>query len=201
MAVINKIRTKTKIEHFIPNFVRGNLKKIYIRGVRSYNKYKYINKGKMVEFEGRFRFSRNAPYQAYIEEKTVISEFNVWNARRGDIIVGKHCWFGLHNIVMGPVEIGNKVLTGPHVSILGPHHAVYDLETVENKKTVIGNNVWISTGSIILFGIKIGDNAIIGPGSVVTKDVAKNAYVAGNPARDITKLAKFESLINCVDRF
>ncbi len=56
--------------------------------------------------------------------------------------------------------------------------------------TKIGNNVWISTGSIIFHGVKIGDNVIIGPGSVVSKDVPANAYVAGNPARNLTKISE-----------
>ena len=49
----------------------------------------------------------------------------------------------------------------------------------------IGNNVWIGGGAIIMPGVTIGDNAIVGAGSVVTKDVPKNAVVAGNPARVI----------------
>jgi len=32
-------------------------------------------------------------------------------------------------------------------------------------------------------GIKIGDHVIVGAGSVVTKDVAPNTIVAGNPAK------------------
>lgn len=191
---------KKILENIAPDLVKMVLKKIYLRVIRSYNKYKYIEKGKMVEFDGRFRFSRHVPFKAYIDDHTIISEFNVWNARRGDIIVGKNCWFGLHNIIMGPIEIGNKFTSGPNVSILGPHHAVYNLDRNEEDKTIIGNNVWISTGAIILFGVKIGDNAIIGPGSVVTKEVAKNSYVAGNPARDLTKLTKFESTIDFADR-
>jgi acetyltransferase-like isoleucine patch superfamily enzyme len=56
--------------------------------------------------------------------------------------------------------------------------------------TVIGNGVTIATGSIVLFGVKIGDNAVVSAGSVVNKDVPDNAFVAGNPARDITKIAQ-----------
>ena len=37
----------------------------------------------------------------------------------------------------------------------------------------------------ILQGVTIGDNAVVGAASVVTKDVPKDAIVAGNPARVI----------------
>ncbi|MBN2735779.1 MAG: hypothetical protein JXR70_02280 [Spirochaetales bacterium] len=95
---------------------------------------------------------------------------------------------------MGPVEIGDNLSTGPHVKILGPRHAITGYENIDvNKKTIIGNNVWISTDSIILSGVTIGDNAVIGPASLVTKDVPPGAYVAGNPARDLTRVTSFKS--------
>jgi maltose O-acetyltransferase len=48
---------------------------------------------------------------------------------------------------------------------------------------VIGKNVWIGGGAILLPGVTVGDDALIGAGSVVTRDVAAGATVAGNPAR------------------
>ena len=48
--------------------------------------------------------------------------------------------------------------------------------------SVIGNDVWIGYGAVILNGITIGDGAIIGAGSVVTKDVPPYSIVGGNPA-------------------
>ena len=61
------------------------------------------------------------------------------------------------------------------------------------------DNVMITTGSIILFGVTIGDGAVVGAGSVVTKDVQEGAFVSGNPARDLTKIAgklwKMDSLV------
>ena len=53
------------------------------------------------------------------------------------------------------------------------------------KTTVIGNDVWIGCGAIILSGVTVGDGAVIGAGAVVTKDVAPYAIVAGVPAKKI----------------
>lgn len=177
------------IESVTPSFVKAISKKVFWKSVRFYHRCRYIKKGRFVEFGYRFRFDRKKPYYASIGERTIAEDMNVWNVQLGNITVGKKCWFGLNNIVMGPVEIGNEVSTGPYVMILGPRHPVLDRENRRKQKTTIGNNVWISSGSIILFGVTIGDNAIISAGSVVTKDVPEGAFVGGNPARNLSALA------------
>ena len=174
------------IELITPSFVKMVVKRIFWKIVRFYNRCRYIEKGRFVEFGYRFRFDRSAPYLARVGERTIAEDFNVWNTDLGDITVGRECWFGLNNVVMGPVEIGNKLSTGPYVKILGPRHPVPPQAEKQRQKTTIGNNVWISTGSIILFGVEIGDNAIISAGSVVTKDVPAGAFVGGNPARNLS---------------
>lgn len=55
----------------------------------------------------------------------------------------------------------------------------------KNKSVVIGNDVWIGAGAIILPGVRIGDGAVIAAGTVVTKDVECYEVVGGNPARHI----------------
>jgi len=174
------------IEFMTPTFVKVIVKRIFWKIVRFYNRCRYIKKGRFVEFGYRFRFDRSAPYRASVGERTIAEDFNVWNTDLGDITVGKKCWFGLNNVVMGPVEIGDELSTGPYVKILGPRHPVPPQAEKQRQKTVIGNNVWISTGSIILFGVEIGDNAIISAGSVVQKDVPAGAFVGGNPARNLS---------------
>ena len=178
------------IELITPSIIKVIVKRIFWKSVRLYNRCRYIEKGKFVEFGHRFRFDRSAPYRARVGEKTIAEEYNVWNADLGDITVGKKCWFGLNNIVMGPVEIGDEVSTGSYVKILGPKHPVPLQAAKQRQKTTIGNNVWISTGSIILFGVEIEDNAIISAGSVVQKDVPAGAFVGGNPARNLSGLVQ-----------
>ena len=52
-------------------------------------------------------------------------------------------------------------------------------------EAVIGNDVWIGYGSVILAGVKIGNGAIIAAGAVVTEDVPPYAIVGGVPAKII----------------
>lgn len=52
---------------------------------------------------------------------------------------------------------------------------------------IIGDNVRIYTGAIVIGGISIGDNAKIAAGSVVLKDVPANCLVAGVPAVVVKK--------------
>lgn len=54
-----------------------------------------------------------------------------------------------------------------------------------NKRTVIGNDVWIGSFVEIIGGVTIGDGAVIAAGAVVTKDVPAYAIVGGNPAKVI----------------
>jgi acetyltransferase-like isoleucine patch superfamily enzyme len=174
------------IEFMTPTCVKTAAKRIFWTIVRRYNRFRYIEKGRFVEFGYRFRFDRSRPHRVRVGARTVAEDFNVWNADLGDITVGKECWFGLNNVVMGPVEIGDELSTGPYVMILGPRHPVPAQAQRQRDKTIIGNNVWISSGSIILFGVEIGDNAIISAGSVVTKDVPAGSFVGGNPARNLS---------------
>jgi acetyltransferase-like isoleucine patch superfamily enzyme len=51
--------------------------------------------------------------------------------------------------------------------------------------TVIGSDVWIGYGAIILSGVTIGDSSVIAAGAVVVHDVPSNSVAVGNPARVI----------------
>ncbi|GAB4459039.1 MAG: Vat family streptogramin A O-acetyltransferase [Elainellaceae cyanobacterium] len=68
----------------------------------------------------------------------------------------------------------------------GWEHAMPD--SWPNKgDTVIGNDVWIGYGAMLMPGVQVGDGAIIATGSVVTRNVEPYAIVGGNPAALIRK--------------
>jgi virginiamycin A acetyltransferase len=48
--------------------------------------------------------------------------------------------------------------------------------------TLVGHDVWIGYGAVIMPGVKIGNGAIVATASVVTRDVPPYAIVGGNPA-------------------
>lgn len=60
-------------------------------------------------------------------------------------------------------------------------------ESGKNRDTIVGNDVWFGTNSVIMPGVTIGDGAIIGAYAIVTKDVEPYTIVAGNPAKIVRK--------------
>lgn len=56
-----------------------------------------------------------------------------------------------------------------------------------NRDTIVGNDVWFGTSSVIMPGVSIGDGAIIGAYAVVAKNVEPYSVVVGNPAKVIKK--------------
>ena len=109
--------------------------------------------------------------------------FNVFLGR--DVYINTGCVI----LDSAPVRIGDGAMFGPGVHIYcATHHPDLDKRRagIEHARPVtIGAHAWLGGGVIVLPGITIGDGATVGAGSVVTRDVAAGAKVAGNPARPI----------------
>ena len=56
------------------------------------------------------------------------------------------------------------------------------------RPVVIGDDVWIGSGAVVLKGVTIGERSIVASRAVVTKSVPADVVVAGNPARVVKKL-------------
>ena len=91
----------------------------------------------------------------------------------------------------GGISIGDGVLIGHRVVLATINHGLLPEERQCNcpAPIVIGKNVWIGSGSIVLPGITIGENAVVAAGAVVTRDVEPGTVVAGVPARFIKNVS------------
>lgn len=88
----------------------------------------------------------------------------------------------------GGITIEDGAMIAANVQLISNNHDLYERQIITCKPIHIGKNAWIGAGATILLGVTIGDNAVVGAASVVTKDVAANTIVAGNPAKFIKRI-------------
>jgi acetyltransferase-like isoleucine patch superfamily enzyme len=140
----------------------------------------------------------------------------------GQIEIGENTYVGMGSRVWSgeSVKIGNDVFIAHNVNIsdtnshqmnAGERHDHYvnhiihgkpfQKGTVETAPVVIGNHAWINFNVGILKGVIIGEGAIVGACSLVTKNVPPYTFVAGNPLREIRKLAPLDGVSNVIENF
>jgi UDP-3-O-[3-hydroxymyristoyl] glucosamine N-acyltransferase len=124
-------------------------------------------------------------------------------------------WYGLQHL--GIVDLGDHVELGAHCVVVRGilHDTIIESGTKMGNfvnighNALIGKNCWITSGAVIcgrvMMGenvqvaagacvrdkITIGDRVKIGLGAVVTKDVAANLKIFGNPGRPLRTMGPF----------
>jgi phosphonate metabolism protein (transferase hexapeptide repeat family) len=123
-------------------------------------------------------------------QETVVGDYT-YASNDCDIIyaqIGKFCSLASH-VRINP---GNHPLRRAAL-----HHFTYrsvsyglgaedDREFFEWRRShgvVLGDDVWVGHGAILLPGVKVGTGAVIGAGAVVTKDVPPFTIATGVPAK------------------
>ena len=119
----------------------------------------------------------------------IILDGNSW-ARRQGVKIGNDCRIYTTSFGSEPwlIEIGNKVTVTSGVVLLTHDGSTWLFNDDKGrrflyKKTIIKNNVFIGTNSIIRPGVVIEDNVIVAAGSIVTKSVPNGVIIGGNPAK------------------
>ena len=97
--------------------------------------------------------------------------------------VGNYCSIsGGVKILLGGNHRGDWVTTYPF-SVFRESAKDIKGHPVSRGDVIIGHDVWIGIGAVILSGVNIGNGSIIGASAVVSRDVPPYSVVAGNPAR------------------
>ena len=111
-----------------------------------------------------------------------------------NIYFGNNCEVNMNCTFLddNKIIIGDNVLIAPNVQIYTAYHPTHYLDrfTISENETfnfcktqtapvIIGKNVWIGGGTIILPGVTIGDNTVIGAGS----DIPADTIAYGNPCK------------------
>lgn len=116
-----------------------------------------------------------------------------------NIHIGEGCEINMNCVFLdcNTIIIGNYSGIGPNVQIYAVTHPVIPEERLSGKghfwksstaPVVIGDNVWIGGGTIILAGVTIGSGTTVAAGSVVTRSLPERCLAAGTPCKVIRYL-------------
>ena len=106
--------------------------------------------------------------------------------------IGKFCSIASH-VRINP---GNHPLERAALHHFTYRSRYYDLHPEDDREffnwrrnhtVILGDDVWIGHGAILLPGVRIGTGGAVGAGAVVTRDVPPFTIVAGVPAKTIRR--------------
>jgi acetyltransferase-like isoleucine patch superfamily enzyme len=109
-----------------------------------------------------------------------------------DLVAGPYVFIGRNCEIAPLVTIGRYSMLASNIAIIGDDHnwsepgvPIQFAGRPRQHKTIIGADVWLGHGVIVIRGVTIGDGAIVAAGAVVTKDVPAYEVWAGTPAKKL----------------
>lgn len=112
----------------------------------------------------------------------------------GQISIGARTFinYNLTALDVARISIGEDCQIGPNVQLLTPTHPLDPQQGRDKLEAaepiMIGDNVWLGGGVIVLPGVTIGDNTVVGAGAIVSKSLPANVVALGQPAKVVREL-------------
>lgn len=118
-------------------------------------------------------------------------------ANAQNITLGDRVSVGANNCLWagpgkGRIILGNDVLLAPNVMITAANYRFNDGSPVNDQAMdetdiIIGDDVWLGAGVVVLAGAEIGDGAIVAAGTIVRENVPPMAIVSGTGGNIVGK--------------
>lgn len=115
-----------------------------------------------------------------------IGQGTIVQAKSSSVVIGDECTIAPQSRLgaIGGIQIGRGVMIAGQVYIGGGRYHTEDVnkpireQAVYSKgSVVIGDDVWIGAGVIVLDGVRIGQGSVIGAGTIVQEDVPEYTVV------------------------
>lgn len=114
------------------------------------------------------------------------TSLRVWLHRMRGVRIGKNVWIGYDVVIETSrpqlVEICDGAVIGMRATIIAHFR--------ELDGVVIGEDVFLGPGVIVMPSVNIGRGAVATAGSVVTASIEPMTMVQGNPAKPVARIGK-----------
>jgi acetyltransferase-like isoleucine patch superfamily enzyme len=153
-----------------------------------------------VQLSGDISIASNSDIGRHVEmsgnialgERCVVGSFTILStAATAKLDVGIDTSINSYTVVgaMERVRIGDHCIFAAFVSITDATHGIEDLSIatkhapITAKPVIIGDNVWLGSGTMVMMGSHIGNDAVVGARSLVRGDLPDRSVSFGIPAK------------------
>ncbi|HDQ41860.1 MAG TPA: acyltransferase [Desulfonatronum sp.] len=128
-------------------------------------------------------------------DDVIISRNCVVQGKSGPVRIGNRSDLGCNTVLssISGIDVGSSVLIAANCYLGGGQYdtrtmdrPMMDQGLVAKGPVIIGDDVWLGAGVIVLDGVHIGAGSVVGAGAVVTRDLPERAVAVGVPAKIIS---------------
>lgn len=159
------------------NFIRFNLKKIFLRKNIKFCKIQTISLNTKIKMIGNAKLC--------LGYNTCISEYgSIFVGNNGSLYIGDRVYFnkGAFISCQNKIHIEKNCQFGPDIKIIDNNHKFSredGVSTTEHTygEIFIGESSWIGANVVLLKNAKIGKKCVIGAGCVINQEIPDNSIV------------------------
>lgn len=149
----------------------------------------FIDDNVVLDAKGKENHGLELGENVYVGRNTILS------CKEGSIWIDDYCNISANCSLVSETEIrlGKFCFLAGHCYLVaGGNHSFDDPDkpimfqpSISKGGIVVGEDVWLGAGVIILDGVTIGRGSVVGAGAVVTRSLPEFSVALGSPARKV----------------